>query len=520
LISKFVRSSIFLNVGVSTLSGKGAVMRVTKENASRYAFAVAAAVAALYLRRLLNPLIGEQNPYHTIWLAIAFSAWYCGIGPSIVAVTIGVIGVWYWFLPPYHSFGGKDQTEVFGMLGFLVLSGVIAALGESTRRTIHHRQQAEEGLRRAQRELEGRVRDRTAALEQKTAEVVEKAALLDLATDAIFIKAADGTISYWNQGAERLYGWTAEEALGRSPQELLQTKYPVPLSEIEGRDDWAGELCHTTRDGARIVVVSRWTTLRNKDGQLPGWMEINTDITARKRAEDAARRLSGRILSLQDDERRRIARELHDGLGQYLTALKMNLHLLSSADSMQALRAAECSQIVDKCLTETRTISHLLHPPLLEEAGFGSAARWYIEGFAQRSGIRVNLDLCSDLGRLDSDLEIALFRALQETLTNVHRHSGGSAVDARLRVEGQQIRLEIKDNGRGVPQERLNRINEGDGGTGVGIAGIRERMRELGGCLQIQSDNTGTRVLLAAPLLDRQSADSAFRGRSSRVSIA
>jgi PAS domain S-box-containing protein len=370
------------------------------------------------------------------------------------------------------------------MLGFLALSSVIVALGESTRRTIHHRREAEEGLRRAHRELEGRVRDRTAALEQKTAEVVEKAALLDLATDGIFIKNADGTISYWNQGAERLYGWTAEEAIGRSPRELLQTKYPVALSEIESRDNWTGELSHIMRDGAKIVVASRWTTLRSKDGRLFGWMEINTDVTARKRAEDAARSLSGRILTLRGDECRRIARELHDSLGQYFTALKMNLDLLSSGDSVQALRAAECSQIVDKCLTETRTISHLLHPPLLEEAGLGSAAHWYIEGFAQRCGIKVNLDLCSDLGRLHSDLEIALFRALQETLTNVHRHSGGSAADAQLRVEGQQVRLEIRDNGRGVPQEQLNRINEGDGGAGVGIAGIRERMRELGGWLQ------------------------------------
>ena len=484
-------------------------MRGIKGNASRYALAFAAAVAALYLRKLLDPLLGERYPYQTIWLAITLSAWYCGIGPSIVALTTGAIGVWYWLLPPYHSFVGKDRAELFGMLGFLGLSAVIVALGESTRRTIHYRQLAEEGLKRAQQELEDRVRQRTVALEQKTAEVVEKAKLLDLANDAILVKDFNGTISYWNQGAERLYGWTDQEALGRSPRELLQTEYPVPLSEIEGREDWTGELRHIKRDGTKIVVASRWTTLRSKDGKVLGWMEINTDITARKRAEDAARSLSGRILTLQDDERRRIARELHDSLGQYLTALKMNLDLMCSGDGngAQAVRAAECSQIVDKCLTETRTISHLLHPPLLEEAGFDSAARWYIEGFAKRSGIKVNFDLSSDMRRLDSDLEIALFRALQEALTNVHRHSGASEVNAWLRTDGNQVRLEIKDNGRGMSPKRLNHINEGDGGTGVGIAGIRERMRELAGTLQIHSDETGTRVLVSAPLLARKPID-------------
>lgn len=478
-----------------------------KQNVVRYTLATLAAIAALFLRKLLTPLLGDTNPYHTMWLAVIFSAWYCGVGPTIVTVIVGVLGIWYWFLSPFHSFAVKDQREIFGLLGFVFFSAVIAALGESARRVINERKQAEKELRQAQYELENRVKERTAALERKTAEARDKAELLDLANDAIFVKTAETKISYWNQGAERLYGWTMAEALGRSPHELLRTKFPIPLSEIESRDSWAGELRHTKRDGTQITVASRWTTLRDRSGKAVGWLEINTDISRRKRAEDAARSLSGRILTLQDDERRRIARELHDSLGQYLAALKMNLDLLSPLHGDQAERVAACIQLVEKCLTETRTISHLLHPPLLDEVGFGSAVQWYVEGFAQRSGIKVTLDLPAQPSRLHRDLEIVLFRAVQEALTNVHRHSGGSEVDIQLRTDANHVRLQISDNGRGIPEERLNRVREGEAG-GVGIAGMRERVREWDGSTEIQSGPTGTKVIVTIPLVERKSIDS------------
>jgi two-component system NarL family sensor kinase len=222
------------------------------------------------------------------------------------------------------------------------------------------------------------------------------------------------------------------------------------------------------------------------------------DITQRKAAQDAARQLSARLLQMQDEERRRIARGLHDSLGQYLTALKMNLDLLSTTDKKRI--AAECSEMVDKCLAETRTISHLLHPPLLDEAGLGSAIRWYVEGFAQRSGIKVKLELPSQFGRLHREVETALFRSLQEGLTNVHRHSGSSVVDIRLIVDTKQVRLEIKDKGQGIPPKTLKRLVEGIAYTGVGLAGIRERMRELGGSLRIKSDKDGTLLRVTIPI--------------------
>src|SRR5262249_6532351 len=161
-------------------------------------------------------------------------------------------------------------------------------------------------------------------------------------------------------------------ALGRSSHDLLHTESPIALDEIKTRDYWEGELRHSKRDRTKILVASRWTTLRDSKGEPIGWLEINTDITTRKAIEAAARKLSGRLLSVQDEERRRIARELHDSLGQYLVALKLNLGLLGGIDGQLNAITIECSNIVDTCLTEIRTISHLLPPPLLDDAGFGS----------------------------------------------------------------------------------------------------------------------------------------------------
>ena len=482
---------------------------------ARYTLGVLAGIGALLLRDLLTPFFGDRNPYHTAWFAVVFAAWYCGVGAAILTVTICAAGVWYLFLPPAHSLNGKGISEVSGMAGFLVFSAIVIALGEAWRRSIAKRELAEEELRRAQEELEERVRERTAALQKRTAEVIEKATLLDLANDAIFIKDPGGAISYWNQGAVRLYGWSAEEAIGRNHAELLRTTFPIPLAEIEKQDVWEGELTHSTRAGGRIIVTSRWTRLRNEAGELTGWMEINTDITARKLAENAARSLSGRILTLQDDERRRIARGLHDSLGQYLAALKMQLSLISIADGNQAELIEQATQIVDNCITETRTVSHLLHPPLLDEAGFGSAARWFTEGFAQRSGVEVNLDLPPDLGRLHKDIEITLFRALQEALTNVHRHSASPKADIRVSVEPTHIRLDIQDYGHGMAPEVLRQLNAGAGKTGVGIAGMRERVRELGGYMAIRSGSHGTLLSVLLPVVAGPQATSEDRSKLS-----
>lgn len=470
---------------------------------------------ALILRRLLNPLLGVDNPYHTAWLAVMFSAWYCGIGPSILALIVSVAGVWYWFLPPSHSLTGKNHREFVGMLGFLALGAVVIALGESTRRNIGKREEVEEALQKTHDELEIRVRERTAdlaertkELEQKSAEVIEQARMLDLANDAIFVRTAGDTISYWNEGAERLYGWTKQEVLGQYTHELLHTVFPIPVEQVKSRETWEGELLHTKRDGTQIMVASRWRTLRDQNGNASGWLEINTDITSRKQAEEAARSLSGRILTMQDDERRRIARGLHDSLGQYLAALKMNLDIFPSMNNEQSKILSDCSNILSQCLAETRTISHLLHPPLLDESGLELATRLYVDEFARRSSIAVNFEAAAELLRLHPDLEIALFRAVQEGLTNVHRHSGASSVKIRLTQQGSRVRLEIRDNGRGMPQEQLDRFLIGVPEGGVGLAGMRERLRELGGSLDIQTSSAGTTLIIHTPLTYKENLES------------
>jgi PAS domain S-box-containing protein len=380
---------------------------------------------------------------------------------------------------------------------------VIDAFNEMLRQI----QQRGAQLQQAHDELEKSVNERTAQLEDRTRQVAEQAKLLDLANDAIFVRTADSKISYWNAGAERLYGWTKDDAIGRSPHELLQTEFPVPLEELVRLDRWQGELRHRTRNGDRLIVGARWTTLRDKNQQFAGWLEICTDITARKQAEEAARRLSGRILSLQDDERRRIARELHDSLGQYLAALKMNIDVLagggtSSNGSRENLSTVlhSSSQLLDRAIAETRTISHLLHPPLLDEVGLLSALYWFVEGFSKRSGIQANVDVPSQYERLPQETEIALFRVVQEALTNVHRHSGSEKVDISLRVAEMTVWLEVKDYGCGISEDRLARVRDENAQVGVGLAGMRERVHQLGGSMDLSSNAEGTHIVVTIPI--------------------
>jgi signal transduction histidine kinase len=211
----------------------------------------------------------------------------------------------------------------------------------------------------------------------------------------------------------------------------------------------------------------------------------------------ALRRLTIRLLQSQDDERRRFARNLHDSIGQHLTVLKMNLDRMSGFERPDLL--AECLDIVAECLKETRTISYLLHPPLLDEAGFESAARWYVEGFAERSGIEAKLNFPENMDRLPRSAELALFRILQESLTNVHRHSGSPTVEIEVEADAEMVTLAIRDAGRGISEQVLERFQE-TGTAGIGLAGMRERIADLGGELHIQSNNKGTLLRATIPL--------------------
>jgi signal transduction histidine kinase len=231
--------------------------------------------------------------------------------------------------------------------------------------------------------------------------------------------------------------------------------------------------------------------------------ELEDRIARQERAEQSLRDLSARLLQTQDGERRRIARELHDSTGQSLAALTMNLRALSkkAATINPELSSAldENTQIAQSVSDELRTTSYLLHPPLLDEMGLQAGLRWYIEGFQERSNIKVALDLPKNLERLQADLELMIFRVVQESLTNVHRHSESLSAAICLHNSGGNLTLEIRDQGKGMPGERLATVT-GRGSAGVGLRGMRERVKAFGGELEIISDGRGTRVRATIPL--------------------
>ena len=352
--------------------------RITNHHLFRYVQAFLAALTASLICSGLEHFAGKGGTYVMLLLAVVFSAWYCGVGPSIVATILGLVGTMFGFLPRFHSFRSPDPNEAVGTLAFLLSSIIVVMLGESRRRQ-------NEALQQAQGELELKVQERTSDLE----------------------------------------------------------------------------------------IVNR-----------------------------NLRELSARLMQLQDDERRRIARELHDSVGQTLAALAMNLGLVRS-DVERLTKIADAlndsENLVREMSSEVRTISHLLHPPLLDEAGLSSALRWYVNGFAQRSGIKVDLDLPDDFSRLSSEMETAIFRVVQESLTNIHRHSGSPAAKIVLRQHKGEVLVKVEDNGKGIPPEKLEEMASA-GTPGVGIRGMRERLRQLGGRVEIESGESGTVVIVQLPI--------------------
>jgi signal transduction histidine kinase len=301
----------------------------------------------------------------------------------------------------------------------------------------------------------------------------------------------------------------------------LRCAYPMSGFERENHGDSLLKICG---EHSHVIPVESYTALSSEEQRLRGITQLQqkaqaleTEMAERKQVEEALRRtqaeleslveqrtsalrqLSSRLLSLQDSERRRIARELHDSLGQYLVGLKLNVDMLRQSPGRQELWAA-AEELMQQCMSEVRTLSYLLHPPTMDAAGFASAARWYVEGFSQRSGVKVTLDVPDDLGRLPDEVELALFRVLQEALTNVHRHSGASAASVLIRADAEQVILEVRDNGSGISGQLLAQFRDTGAGMGVGLAGIRERAWELGGTLKVESGASGTLVRVTIPV--------------------
>jgi signal transduction histidine kinase len=346
--------------------------------AFRYITAIVAIAAVLTIGSALAPILGHSFPYITLFPAIAFAAWHCGTGPSIVGSLLGLFVAQVLFVRPAGAPLWTVQ-EWTGIAGFVLASGIIIVMGETRRRE-------NEALKIARGELEQQVKDRTAELDS---------------------------------------------------------------------------------------------------------------------ANSGLRDLTARLMKLQDEERRRIARELHDSVGQSLAALGMNLTSIESEIERLTKTAAtlrDSATLVREMNQEIRTISHLLHPPLLDEAGLASALRWYAEGFAERSKIQVVLEIPKDFERLNPELETAVFRFVQECLTNVHKHSQGQRAKIQIVRVKDAIQVAVEDDGQGISLEKKKTLDL-NSSPGVGIRGMRERLRQLGGSIEFQSaGGIGTIVCANLPL--------------------
>ena len=353
--------------------------RISRSNLLRYVLSAAALLAAVSVCAGMSFLGSDRFASVVLFMAVAFSAWFCGIAPATVTAVLALGAAAYGYRPGIHSLGTPTAENFIGLVAFGVSSGLIILMGESRRRE-------NATLWQAQEELELKVQERTADLDN-----------------------------------------------------------------------------------------------------------VNRNL----------RDLSARLMQLQDDERRRIARELHDSVGQTLAALSMNLTTVR-ADIEQLARTAialnDSEGLVREMVTEVRTISHLLHPPLLDELGLASALRWYVGGFSQRSNIKVDLDMPEDFVRLPAEMETAIFRIVQECLTNIHRHSGSPVARIRVRERDGQAQVDIEDKGKGIPAKKLEEMAS-VGTPGVGIRGMQERIRQLGGTVEINS-GAGTVVTVRLPIAE------------------
>jgi len=350
----------------------------------------------------------------------------------------------------------------------------------------------------------GAVQDIT---EQKQAAEEQKklAAMVAMSRDFIGIATLEGQGLYLNRAGMSLVGIESVEEVRKKNvfDFLMDLKVgPEILGTLEREGYWAGETrFRNFRTGEGIIVDTTAFTIRDDDGTPLYIATVTRDIRERKNAEARLQDLTDRLLRLQDDERRRIARDLHDSTGQNLAALKLNLARLENVGLPAGIAAmvSESVALSDKMIAEIRTLSYLLHPPLLDELGLFSAVRAYLDGFSARSGIEVEFSMPENRVRLGRDVELAMFRIIQESLTNVHKHSGSQRCWVGVRFDADQVSLEICDEGVGLPAEVAERYRRGLGTLGVGLAGMQERARQLGGRLKIESSAAGCRVILLLP---------------------
>lgn len=322
----------------------------------------------------------------------------------------------------------------------------------------------------------------------------------------------DGTVLYSNKSFAEIFDVPLEKFIGAPLDSFVSGDDLEELRTLLGSAKTGsarGEIRLQTRDGRARTI--RLTLSTNRQLGVEAICAVATELTelvetneALRVTETSLRQLSGRLLQLQDEERRRIARDLHDVTGQKIALLSMSLdrlgRLVGSRNFEVQETFEETRDVVRKIGEEIRTLSYLLHPPLLDESGLASAVRWYAEGFQKRSGIHLAVNIAPGLGRLSMEIETALFRVVQESLTNVHRYSGSPDAEIKIYSDGGELCLEIIDHGKGIEVGSVRTSIDGMASLGVGIPGMRERLRQLGGQLEVDFGRNGTRVLANVPL--------------------
>lgn len=331
----------------------------------------------------------------------------------------------------------------------------------------------------------------------------EFSTLVENSPDVIARVDRDLRYIYISAGLERATGVSTDSFIGKTPAEIALEGYD--WNGFEAACQEAFDTQKTIHRASEYGGRNYWTRIVpefTSDGRLESAMTISEDVTERVRAEQELVQLTAQLFRLQDEERRKIARELHDGTAQNLFAISVNLAKVGQLDPTQKEEMqnliAECISLGDESLQEIRTLSYLLHPPLLEQVGLVGALQWYVEGFSKRSGIYVDV-FAEPMERLPSDLELALFRIVQEALTNIRRHSGSETASIRLKKSSGEIFLEVQDRGHGLPIAKPSADPE-EVGMGVGIPGMRQRLHQLGGRLEIASNAHGATITAIVPL--------------------
>jgi PAS domain S-box-containing protein len=350
---------------------------------------------------------------------------------------------------------------------------------------------------------------------------------------AIFLLDRDGRVATWNQGAERIKGYKASEIIGEHfsrfyPREAIESKWPdreLEIAQSEGR--FADEGLRVRKDGttfwAHVVITALW----DQSGELRGFSKVTRDLTERRALEERThqlnkelrrrvtellesqrevelrtlelQKLSAELLRVQDEERRRIARQLHDDLGQELVSLKLTLDVQHKLGRSANPDLTDAIGITERALAKVRNISYLLHPPLLDESGLLPALHWYLDGLRKRSQLQITFaHKPITFPRLPSDIEIAIFRVVQESVTNIYRHSGSPDARIDLQQDPDTVTLRIRDFGKGIGTGRIGR----GPGPGVGISGMKERIQHLNGELRVIPAEPGTLVEARIPILD------------------